>query len=146
MDYGESRIGLAKSDSEAILASPVATLLNNDDVLTHVLELIPDSCLEIYVGLPLNLHNDITVSTKSAVSFAIRLAAQTNKPVRLIDERLTTSIANSQLRELGINQKKARANIDQLAAVAILEYALNMERNTGIIPGKSLDEWIKAND
>lgn len=146
MDYGESRIGLAKSDSEAILASPVATLLNNDDVLAHVLELIPDSCLEIYVGLPLNLQNDITVSTKSAVSFAIRLAAQTNKPVRLIDERLTTSIANSQLRELGINQKKARANIDQLAAVAILEYALNMERNTGRIPGKSLDEWIKAND
>ena len=146
MDYGESRIGLAKSDSEAILASPVATLLNNDDVLTHVLELVPDSCLEIYVGLPLNLQNDITVSTKSAVAFAMRLAAQTNKPVRLIDERLTTSIANSQLRELGINQKKARANIDQLAAVAILEYALNMERSTGRIPGKSLDEWIKAND
>ncbi|NBR55021.1 MAG: Holliday junction resolvase RuvX, partial [Micrococcales bacterium] len=59
---------------------------------------------------------------------------------RLIDERLTTALANTQLREVGKSQKEAKATVDQMAAVAILEFALLIERNTGAQPGKSLEE------
>jgi putative Holliday junction resolvase len=64
----------------------------------------------------------------------------------MIDERLTTSLANQQLRSLGKSQKDARSSIDQMAAVAILEYAFQVEANSNAAPGISLEEWREEND
>jgi putative Holliday junction resolvase len=88
----------------------------------------------------------ITPSTLDAVQFAQRLAEATAVPVLLVDERLTTSLSNAHLREIGKSQKDARSTIDQMAAVAILEYAFQVERNAGAIPGLSLEEWRRTNE
>ena len=102
--------------------------------------------LEIYVGIPINLQGKSTASTLSALAFAEALANQTNTPVYLLDERLTTSLANSQLKEVGKSQKDARSTIDQMAAVAILEYALSVEKQSGQRPGLEISDWRRENE
>jgi len=150
IDVGKARIGLAISDVHGILASPLATLARSDyeanpDFLFTLVVDFPD-LLEIYIGLPLNLQGRSTSSTEDAVEFAQSLSAITNVPIRLVDERMTTAISNQQIRELGKSQKEARSTIDQMAAVAILEYAFQIERNSTKVPGLSLEEWRSQND
>ena len=150
IDVGKARIGLAISDVHGILASPLATLARSDyeanpDILFTFVEDFQD-LLEIYIGLPLNLQGRSTSSTEDAVEFAQSLGATTNVPIRLVDERMTTAISNQQIRELGKSQKEARSTIDQMAAVAILEYAFQIERNSSKVPGLSLEEWRSQYD
>jgi putative Holliday junction resolvase len=102
--------------------------------------------LEIYVGVPINLQGKSTLSTQDSIDFAEALQKLTGSSVRLIDERLTTSMANSQLKQIGKSQKDARSTIDQMAAVAILEFALSVEKNTGLAPGLSIQEWKERNE
>jgi len=150
IDVGKARIGLAISDVHGILASPLATLARSDyeanpGILFTLVEDFPD-LLEIYIGLPLNLRGRSTASTEDAVEFAQTLSAITDLPIRLVDERMTTAISNHQIRELGKSQREARSTIDQMAAVAILEYAFQIERNSTKVPGLSLEEWRSQND
>ena len=92
------------------------------------------------------MKGETTASTEDALAMALQIQSDTTVPVRLIDERLTTSLASSQLRSLGKSQKDARSTIDQMAAVAILEYAFQVEVNTGTTPGKAVDEWRAENE
>jgi putative Holliday junction resolvase len=54
----------------------------------------------------------------------------------MVDERLSTVSAHSALRQSGKKQKQTRQIIDQVAAVMILQHALDSERSTGRLPGK----------
>ena len=151
IDVGQARIGLAISDFHGILASPLATVQANEDLYSVCSEIMDvaerdGELLEIYVGIPINLQGKSTASTLSALAFAEALANQTNTPVYLLDERLTTSLANSQLKEVGKSQKDARSTIDQMAAVAILEYALSVEKQSGQRPGLEISDWRRENE
>ena len=150
IDVGKVRVGLAISDFHGILASPLTTIARED--LIESIEALKSSVedfeglLEIYVGLPMNMKGEMTSSTDDAILVANQIANSTSIPVRLIDERLTTSLANQQLRSLGKSQKDARSTIDQMAAVAILEYAFQIEANSNTAPGISLEDWREEND
>jgi putative Holliday junction resolvase len=151
VDVGQARIGLAISDFHGILASPLATVQANDDVSFVCSEIMniaerDGELLEIYVGIPINLQGKSTASTHSALSFAETLANQTSTPVYLLDERMTTSLAIAQLKEVGKSQKDARSTIDQMAAVAILEYALTLEKQSGQPPGAEISNWRRENE
>jgi len=151
VDVGKARIGVAISDVHAILASPLATVARTSDIQICVAEILEvasneGELLEIYVGIPINLKGLATESTEDELIFAEALAASTDAKVLLIDERLTTSMANSQLLQLGKSQKSARSTIDQMAAVAILEYALSVEKNSGQKPGLSVTDWRAKNE
>ena len=151
IDVGQARIGLAISDFHGILASPLTTVLANEDLLVSVSEVLEHAqcdgeVLEIYVGIPINLQGKSTVSTDKALQFAEVLAEKTAIPVYLIDERLTTSLANAQLKMIGKSQKEAKSTIDQMAAVAILEYALTIEKKSGRMPGLELADWRRENE
>ena len=150
IDVGKARIGVAISDFHAILASPLITVKRQVDLESTILDLVNavdgfEELLEIYVGSPVNLKGQSTFSTQDALDFAAALQSKTTIPVLLVDERLTTSLANSQLRAIGKSQKAARSTIDQMAAVAILEYALSVENTSDKVPGISLEDW-RAND
>lgn len=150
IDVGKARVGLAVSDQHAILASPQATLqrssLESDfEVLFSAVQGLTEF-LEIYVGLPLNMQGNSTASTDDAIEFARSLAKKTSVTILLIDERLTTAISNQQIKQVGKSQQDARGTIDQMAAVAILEYAFQVERNSGTRPGLTLDDWSAANE
>ena len=151
VDVGQARVGLAVTDIHAILASPLATvarLESTTDSVDSVIRSLAEvgELLEIYVGVPINLQGKSTLSTDDALSFAEELQEASGLEVRLIDERLTTSMANNQLKQIGKSQKDARSTIDQMAAVAILEFALSVEKNTGLAPGLSIQEWRERNE
>ncbi len=151
VDVGQARVGLAVTDIHAILASPLATvarLESTTDSVDSVIGAVAEvgEVLEIYVGVPINLQGKSTFSTDDALTFAEELQEASGLEVRLIDERLTTSMANNQLKQIGKSQKDARSTIDQMAAVAILEFALSVEKNTGLAPGLSIQEWRERNE
>lgn len=146
IDVGKARIGLAITDIHAILASPLTTVQRVESVVDSVDAVLQEAAVageifEIYVGVPVNLRGVSTLSTEDSLIFAEALRAKTEVPVRLLDERLTTAMANSQLKQVGKSQKDARSTIDQMAAVAILEFALSVESNAGNEPGLSIEEW-----
>ena len=140
IDVGKARVGVARSDRDALLATPVATVKRGPDTLAELqalaIELEP---IEIIVGLPLSLSGRDTASTSDARLFAQALARATELPVRLVDERLSTVTAQRNLREAGRRAKGSRPVIDQVAAVIILQNALDFERSATRPPGEPVD-------
>jgi len=95
-----------------------------------------ESATEIVVGLPIALSGRETASTQDAREFAALIAVSSpDAPVRLVDERLSTVSAQQALRAAGRTAKNSRNVIDQVAAVIILQHALDFERASGTPPG-----------
>lgn len=143
IDVGTVRIGVARSDRDGLLATPVQTIQRaGDNPIAELVALFAElSAVEVIIGLPLSLSGAHTASTEDALVFARELAHHTDVPCRVIDERLTTVSAHSALRTSGKKQKQTRSVIDQVAAVMILQHALDSERSTGNFPGKELSEF-----
>lgn len=129
-DYGDVRIGVAISDPDSILASPLTTLSSRDPKLfTQIFELIAEhEPVAIFIGEPLNLSGQLSTSAQKARAFAEKLKSEFQLSVTMIDERLSTVSAANLLRQSGVNAKAARGKIDMAAAVAILEQGLAIER------------------
>ncbi|XCB30110.1 Holliday junction resolvase RuvX [Arcanobacterium hippocoleae] len=146
VDVGLARVGVARSDSDGIMALPVATFPRENGDFTGVLGLLETfNVLEIYVGLPLNMDGSEGKNAKDARRWAMRLLRMIENKffgfspeIRMIDERLTTVTAHQQLLQAGRRRKHHRDVVDQQAAVVILENAFSQERATGKIPGKTL--------
>jgi putative Holliday junction resolvase len=129
-DYGDVRIGVAISDPDSILASPLTTLSSGDPKLfKQIAELITEhEPIAFYVGQPLHLSGQSSLSVDKAVAFAEKLSAQFQISVTMIDERLSTVSAANAMRQSGVNAKEARSKIDMAAAVAILEQGLAIDK------------------
>lgn len=136
IDVGTVRVGVARSDLHGMLATPVETVPRGAGDLERLLVLATEvEAIEIVVGLPLALSGRETASTADARGFAEQLAALASVPVRLVDERLSTVSANNAIRSSGKSQKQSRSVIDQVAAVIILQHALDHERSGSSLPG-----------
>jgi len=131
-DYGDVRIGVAVCDPEGILASPLTTLSSTDKKLnSQILEIFAEyEPVAIYVGKPSNMDGSSGAAAEKTVDFCALLATLTVIPIHSIDERLSTVSAARHMRESGVSAKAAKSRIDQAAAVAILEFALAIERNS----------------
>lgn len=137
VDVGEVRIGIAQSDPDGLIATPVATLKVEQDFMHELLRLVEETeAIEIVLGLPISLSGIEGGAALKAREFAARIRREIATPIRLVDERLSTVVATHAMRESGINSKKGRANIDQAAAVVILQSALDAERASGRPPGE----------
>jgi len=142
IDFGVARIGVSVSSVDAIICSPLATVQNNDEAITRVMELISEQePIEVYVGLPLNLQGEHTKSTDLAIDFAKRLSDSGAPSIRMVDERLSTRAAQSQLHTSGKNSRQSKGVIDAAAATLIVESALSHERATGNLPGIEISEF-----
>jgi putative Holliday junction resolvase len=132
IDVGSVRIGVASSDPDGILATPVQTV-RRDRSGKHVRRLAELAAeleaVEVIVGLPRTLADRTGPSAQDAIELAEALARRVAPtPVRLADERLTTVSAQRSLRAAGVRAKEQRAVIDQAAAVAILQSWLDQRR------------------
>jgi putative Holliday junction resolvase len=129
-DYGDVRIGVAMSDPDSILASPLTTLTSGDPKLFQQIALLIDEHepVTLYVGEPLNLSGESSASAQKAAAFAEKLQMEFNVPVTMIDERLSTVSATNAMRQSGVSAKEARSKVDMAAAVAILEQGLAIEK------------------
>jgi putative Holliday junction resolvase len=132
-DYGDVRIGVAITDSSGILATPLEFLTNSPEQLRTDLINVYETYLPIYtaVGYPLHLSGSESAKSVSVTKFAELITEISPAPIYLIDERMTTVSASRTLRDAGLNAKSAKSEIDSMAAVAILDSALNQERIQG---------------
>lgn len=149
VDVGRARVGVAVSDPDGLIATPVATLRRDlrhrrdlEELLGHARE---QEAVAVYVGLPRNLRGEHTPSTQDALDYAADLARMLAAdgdavPVRLVDERLSTVAAQAGLRRSGRTVKDSRGVIDQAAAVEILQDALEAQRRTGTWGGSPVTE------
>lgn len=142
VDVGKVRVGVARSDRDGLLATPVETVPRGDRTVERIVELAREAeAIEVVVGLPLSLSGADTASTTDAREFAAELAATSGVPVRLVDERLSTVTAQRNLRDAGRRAKGSRPMIDQAAAVIILQNALDFERSAMGPPGVEADPY-----
>ena len=146
IDVGRSRIGVARCDADGLLAVPVETVAREKDAargadIARIAAIAQEhAAVAVVVGLPLSLSGAETASTDDAREFAGRLArAVPEADVRLVDERLSTVTAQSALHRSGRDTRGSRAVIDQVAAVVILQHAIDSERSAGTPAGVLLE-------
>ncbi|HMZ14115.1 MAG TPA: Holliday junction resolvase RuvX [Mycobacterium sp.] len=141
IDVGTVRIGVAVSDPDGILATPVETVRRDAKHLRRLAALVDEyEAVEVVVGLPRTLADRAGASAQDAIAVADSLAAKIGVPVRLADERLTTVSAARSLRDAGVRAKAQRGVIDQAAAVAILQGWLDQRRNAA--PTRAEDDDV----
>lgn len=128
VDWGTKRIGLAVSDPSGTIAQPLATLtrragrrLPMQQLRAHLDALRP---VGIVVGLPLESDGSEGAAAREARATADLVAAKTGLPVTLVDERMTTARAL----EAGHPKRGARVDVDQRAAVVLLQQFLDRRR------------------
>ncbi|MDY6869569.1 MAG: Holliday junction resolvase RuvX [Actinomycetota bacterium] len=133
IDVGSVRIGVATSDPDGVLATPVETVRREKTSDRHVrrlAQLVAElEAVEVVVGLPRTLADRTGPAAHDAIDVAEALARRIAPvPVRMADERLTTVSAQRSLREAGVRAKGQRSMIDQVAAVGILQSWLDQRR------------------
>jgi putative holliday junction resolvase len=138
VDAGSVRIGVARSDPDGILASPLAVVRSGPGALDELARLAAGAdAIEVIVGLPTSLSGREGAAAATARSFAADLAGRiTPVPVRLVDERFTTTQAHEALRRGGKDTRARREIVDAAAAAVLLQAALDAERATGRPPGQ----------
>ena len=142
LDYGDRRIGISISDPNSIVVSRLKTIENDHDFRSAVAEIASiaeeQNVVVVYIGLPLHLSGSEGQSAAKVRDFAMQLKAKISDQVtlRLIDERLSTAAAQRKARESG--KKLDKQEIDQWAAVAILETAIEKEKISGELAGEGL--------
>tara|TARA_B100000212_G_scaffold127631_1_gene95743 strand:+ start:526 stop:936 length:411 start_codon:yes stop_codon:yes gene_type:complete len=127
VDYGSSRVGLALSDPQKIIASPLHTLINNgnDRLKKKLLELIKEKNVEyIVIGLPIGLKGQETSQTKIVREFAEEIRSLA-LPVYFQDERLSSLSAKKSLIEQNVKTGHNKSFIDSTAAAIFLQQFLD---------------------
>ena len=136
VDVGTVRVGVARSDPDGLLATPMETVARQSDAVERIVAIASEhAAMEVLVGLPLSLRGTDTASTADAREFAAALATASSVDVRLVDERLSTVSAHAAMRGSGRTQRESRSMIDQVAAVILLQQALDVEKRSGTPPG-----------
>ncbi|MDF2555523.1 MAG: Holliday junction helicase RuvA [Microbacterium sp.] len=136
IDVGRARVGVAKCDPDGLLATPVETVPRDAESVRRIRELVLEyDAVQVLVGLPTNLRGEDTASTTDAREFAAEVARTVDVPVRLVDERLSTVSAHAALRQSGRSQRGSRGIVDQVAAVILLQNALDVEKSRGTAAG-----------
>ena len=142
IDVGSVRIGVARTDTSAVLAVPVETVPRGPGDVQRIVALaVEHEAIEIVVGLPISMSGRAGAAAETARAFAAELAsAAAPTPVRVVDERLSTVSATQGLRAAGRSTRASRPVVDQAAAVVIVQYAVDSERATGRAPGTVIQE------
>jgi putative Holliday junction resolvase len=127
IDVGEVRVGVAISDPDGRLATPLATV--SPDV-AEVARIVDDyEIVEVVVGLPVTLAGAESAAAALARAYAGRLEQVVAPvPVTLADERMSTVLASRRLAEQGVRGRRRRQVVDQLAAAEILQGWLDTQR------------------
>lgn len=125
LDIGDKRIGVALSDPQGMLASPL-TIINRKDDLTDVEAITTiidqNQVGQIIVGLPLYMDGSISNQAKKVQTFTQELGNRTEVPIEFRDERLTT-VSAKRLMETVRKSRKTRD--DAVAAALILQSYLD---------------------
>lgn len=135
VDHGEKRIGIALSDSTAVIASPLKVIQHVSRIMdaAQVAELaMQNEVGRIVIGQSFDEEGRPNPAGRRAARFADELKNQTNIPIELWDESFSTQIARAARVELGVSRKKRAGHQDVFAAVVILQSYLEAKRNNNL--------------
>ena len=124
LDIGEVRCGIAVSDPQGRIASPVCVLptqevLANASSFRRVVEdWEPELLLS---GLPLSLNGEQGPQAQRIEEQAVRIAKTLDLPLEFCAERLSSAEAKRALREVGHSEKSMRGKVDMIAASIFLQ-------------------------
>ena len=129
-DYGDVRIGVAVSDPDSILSAPLTTLRSDSKSLSKQILAIFEEIepVQIFVGKPALLSGNSGSASEKAEEFAQSLTALTDVEIVMVDERMSTVSAARNLREAGKNARDSKSSIDMAAAVAILDFGIEIQK------------------
>lgn len=131
LDIGTVRIGVALSDLERFVATPLTTVPARDEqgAIREILALIEThEVTEIVAGLPLDLDGEVGRAAKRTARFLERLAAKTPLTIHSIDERMTSVQAERTLIDADLSRARRKQVIDRVAASLILQTWLDAHR------------------
>jgi putative holliday junction resolvase len=124
LDVGDSKIGVAVSDSLGYTAQGITTFKRRSlqrDLRTIQRFIRDNGVSEVVVGLPLKMNGRHSSQTNKILMFCDYLAQHLKVPVRTWDERLTTVQAIKILKRGHVRRKKRAPLVDKVAAVIILQ-------------------------
>lgn len=136
IDYGTRRIGLASGD-ELGIATPLPALVEADlaarrrALATLVRQRRID---ELVLGYPLNMDGSAGFKAKEMEALAEEFRAEFGLPVHLVDERLTSHMAETGMNQKQLREIRAKGIIDSRAAAVILQDYLDQRFPPGLVP------------
>ena len=141
VDFGTVRIGIAISDPDRILASPVEVyqVRGCEKDARYFRELVRQERITGWVvGLPIHCDGEESQMSKEARQFARWLYEATELPIRMFDERFSTVAAKERLSTSRLSRQKKKQKLDAVAALVLLESFLESCRYHQVIAGHSI--------
>jgi len=133
LDLGTRRIGVAVSDSDRTVATPIEVLARSRDLVRdrgRIAEIVREwEVTTVVVGLPLSLSGHVGPAAKAALAEVEALRATLAVPVETYDERLSTVTAERSLMEQSLRAPARRRVVDKVAAAVMLQAWLDRERS-----------------
>ena len=133
LDLGSRTCGIAMSDALGMLAHGVETYRFEEGAYKkcakYICEMIQENHIhKVVLGLPKHMNGDLGERAQISMQFKERLEKMIDVEVILVDERLTTVVAQNQLIFADVSRKKRKQVIDKMAAVQILQGYLDSQR------------------
>jgi putative holliday junction resolvase len=142
IDFGTVRIGIAISDADRTIASPLEnyTRRGPQQDAERFRRLAVDEDVRLFVvGLPVHLSGEESRKSLEARQFGEWLEKTTSVPVTYLDERFTSVEAEQHLISADMTRKKRKARLDKLAAQILLAaYLESQGKDSG--PPRALDD------
>ncbi|MCC8080739.1 MAG: Holliday junction resolvase RuvX [Lachnospiraceae bacterium] len=131
LDFGSRTVGVAVSDPLFLTAQGVEIIRRKSpgklrQTLARIDELIQEYEIgRIVLGYPKHMNNTEGERCEKTAEFRDMLIKRTGLDVILVDERLTTVMAERTMMEGGIRRENRKEYVDKLAAVFILQSYLD---------------------
>src|SRR5471032_3346959 len=128
VDLGTKTIGLALSDVERRIGTPLLTIERKKftaDAQLLIGQIARHQVIALIVGLPLNMDGSEGPRVQATRAFLRNFSAMNATPYAFWDERLSTAAVNRSLIEQDVSRARRAAVIDQMAAAYILQGALD---------------------
>jgi putative Holliday junction resolvase len=128
VDLGTKTIGLALSDVERRIATPLVTLARaqfSKDAQALSAQIRKFDAFALIVGLPLNMDGSEGPRVQATRAFARNFARIDPTPVAFWDERLSTAAVNRALIANDVSRARRAEVVDRMAAAYILQGALD---------------------
>jgi putative holliday junction resolvase len=128
IDLGTKTIGLALSDVERRIGTPLLTIERKkftSDAQLLIAQMVRHNAFALVVGLPLNMDGSEGPRVQATRAFLRNFSALNPTPFVFWDERLSTAAVNRSLIENDVSRARRAAIVDQMAAAYILQGALD---------------------
>lgn len=133
LDLGTKTLGISSSDVGQIIASAYKTINFNTDDYDYALSELIKVCKELepeklILGFPKNMDGSIGFQAQRSLDFKEMIEKKMDIEVILIDERLTSKMANNLMIRADLSRKKRKTKVDKIAATLILQSYLDSRK------------------